>query len=61
VLSAVTGGGGHLGGVVVRDLIEASYDVRAVDLNHADTLDGLDVDVACKTLAVAPRIPQPRR
>jgi dihydroflavonol-4-reductase len=41
---AVTGAGGHLGGVLVRDLIHQGHDVRAIDLHLSETLEGLDVE-----------------
>jgi dihydroflavonol-4-reductase len=41
---AVTGAGGHLGGVVTRDLIHQGHDVRAIDLRQSEALDGLDME-----------------
>ena len=40
---AVTGAGGHLGGTLVRTLLDEGHDVRAIDLERTDALEGLDV------------------
>ncbi len=41
---AVTGAGGHLGGVLVRRLLDDGHDVVAVDLVRTRALDGLAID-----------------
>lgn len=41
---AVTGASGHLGGNVVRALLDAGQAVRAVDMRRGRTLEGLDVE-----------------
>ncbi len=41
---AVTGASGHLGGTLVRRLLDDGHDVTALDLRRSDTLDGLDVE-----------------
>ena len=42
--TVVTGASGFLGGAVVRSLLDHGRKVRAVDLHHGPTLDGLDVE-----------------
>lgn len=41
---AVTGAAGHLGGVLVRDLIHRGHDVRAIDLSFSQALEGLNLE-----------------
>ena len=40
----VTGAGGHIGGTLVRTLLEKGAKVRAADLQPSAALDGLDVE-----------------
>lgn len=42
--TVVTGASGHLGGAVVRALLDEGCEVRAVDLHPGPTLEGLDVE-----------------
>lgn len=42
---AVTGANGHLGGLLVRHLLDAGHEVRALVYGEVINLDGLDVDI----------------
>ena len=44
MLVAVTGAGGHLGGTLVRRLLDSGDRVRAIDLGPSPALEGLDVE-----------------
>jgi dihydroflavonol-4-reductase len=44
MIAAVTGAAGHVGGVLVRALLERGHGVRALVHSNGRTLDGLDVE-----------------
>ena len=44
MLVAVTGAAGHLGGTLVRQLLDAGDRVRAIDLTMSPALTGLDIE-----------------
>jgi 2-alkyl-3-oxoalkanoate reductase len=56
VKALVTGGGGFLGGAIVRLLIDRGWTVRSLQRRHSPTLDALGVEQEVADLADAPAV-----